>query len=277
MCPSVVHLSFHFFRYHMELNLKKPIVFFDLETTGLNIAKDRIIEISAIKIMPNGDQEVKTRRLKPVDEMGNQIPLPKEVSDLTHIQDADLADKPTFKQIARSLADWLRGCDLGGYNSNRFDVPLLAEEFLRADVDIDLRKSKFVDAQVIFNKKDQRTLTAAYRFYCDKDLEGAHGAEADITATYEVLKAQLDRYPDLQNDIDFLSEYSAHNNNVDFAGRFIYNEKGEEIINFGKHKGKKVAEVLLIEPSYYNWIMQGDFTLDTKRVLTNLKLKYGIR
>ncbi len=277
MCPSVVHLSFHFFRYHMELNLKKPIVFFDLETTGLNIAKDRIIEISAIKIMPNGDQEVKTRRLKPVDEMGNQIPLPKEVSDLTHIQDADLADKPTFKQIARSLADWLRGCDLGGYNSNRFDVPLLAEEFLRADVDIDLRKSKFVDAQVIFNKKEQRTLTAAYRFYCDKDLEGAHGAEADITATYEVLKAQLDRYPDLQNDIDFLSEYSAHNNNVDFAGRFIYNEKGEEIINFGKHKGKKVAEVLLIEPSYYNWIMQGDFTLDTKRVLTNLKLKYGIR
>ena len=276
MCPSVAHLSFHFFRYHMELNLKKPIVFFDLETTGLNIAKDRIIEISAIKIMPNGDQEVKTRRLKPVDDMGNQIPLPKEVSDLTHIQDADLADKPTFKQIAKSLADWLRGCDLGGYNSNRFDVPLLAEEFLRSGVDIDLRKSKFVDAQVIFNKKEQRTLTAAYRFYCDKDLEGAHGAEADITATYEVLKAQLDRYPDLQNDIDFLSEYSAHNNNVDFAGRFIYNEKGEEIINFGKHKGKKVAEVLLIEPSYYNWIMQGDFTLDTKRVLTNLKLKYGI-
>ena len=261
----------------MELNLKRPIVFFDLETTGLNIAKDRIIEISAIKIMPNGDQEVKTRRLKPVDEAGNQIPLPKEVSDLTHIQDADLADKPTFKQIAKSLSEWLKGCDLGGYNSNRFDVPLLAEEFLRADVDIDLRKSKFVDAQVIFNKKEQRTLTAAYRFYCDKELEGAHGAEADITATYEVLKAQLDRYPDLQNDIDFLSEYSAHNNNVDFAGRFIYNEKMEEIVNFGKYKGRKVAEVLLTDPGYYSWMMQGDFTLDTKRVLTNLKLKYGIR
>ncbi|MCQ2226072.1 MAG: 3'-5' exonuclease [Paludibacteraceae bacterium] len=261
----------------MELNLKKPIVFFDLETTGLNIAKDRIIEISAIKIMPNGDQEIKTRRLKPVDDYGNQIPLPKEVSDLTHITDEDLADQPTFKQIAKSLAEWMKGCDLGGYNSNRFDVPLLAEEFLRADADIDLRKSKFVDAQVIFNKKEQRTLTAAYRFYCDKELEGAHGAQADILATYEVLKAQLDRYPDLQNDIEFLSEYSAHNSNVDFAGRFIYNEKNEEIINFGKYKGRKLAEVLLTDQGYYGWMMQSDFTLDTKRVLTNVKLKYGIR
>ncbi len=261
----------------MELNLKKPIVFFDLETTGLNIAKDRIIEISAIKIMPNGDQEIKTRRLKPVDDNGNQIPLPKEVSELTHITDEDLADQPTFKQIAKSLAEWMKGCDLGGYNSNRFDVPLLAEEFLRADADIDLRKSKFVDAQVIFNKKEQRTLTAAYRFYCDKELEGAHGAQADILATYEVLKAQLDRYPDLQNDIEFLSEYSAHNNNVDFAGRFIYNEKNEEVINFGKYKGRKLAEVLLTDQGYYGWMMQSDFTLDTKRVLTNVKLKYGIR
>ncbi len=261
----------------MELNLKKPIVFFDLETTGLNIAKDRIIEISAIKIMPNGDQEIKTRRLKPVDDYGNQILLPKEVSDLTHITDEDLADQPTFKQIAKSLAEWMKGCDLGGYNSNRFDVPLLAEEFLRADADIDLRKSKFVDAQVIFNKKEQRTLTAAYRFYCDKELEGAHGAQADILATYEVLKAQLDRYPDLQNDIEFLSEYSAHNSNVDFAGRFIYNEKNEEIINFGKYKGRKLAEVLLTDQGYYGWMMQSDFTLDTKRVLTNVKLKYGIR
>lgn len=261
----------------MELNLKKPIVFFDLETTGLNIAKDRIIEISAIKIMPNGDQEIKTRRLKPVDDYGSQIPLPKEVSDLTHITDEDLADQPTFKQIAKSLADWMKGCDLGGYNSNRFDIPLLAEEFLRSDADIDLRKSKFVDAQVIFNKKEQRTLTAAYRFYCDKELEGAHGAQADILATYEVLKAQLDRYPDLQNDIEFLSEFSAHNSNVDFAGRFIYNEKNEEIINFGKYKGRKLAEVLLTDQGYYGWMMQSDFTLDTKRVLTNVKLKYGIR
>ena len=261
----------------MELNLKKPIVFFDLETTGLNIVKDRIIEISAIKITPNGDQEIKTRRLKPVDASGNQIPLSKEVTDLTHITDDDLKDKPTFKEIAKSLADWLRGCDLGGYNSNRFDIPLLAEEFLRADADIDLRKAKFVDAQVIFNKKEQRTLTAAYKFYCHKELEGAHGAEADITATYEVLKAQLDRYPDLKNDIDFLSEYSAHNNNVDFAGRFIYNDKMEEIINFGKYKGRRVAEVLLTDPGYYSWMMQSDFTLDTKRILTNIKLKNGIR
>ena len=261
----------------MELNLKKPIIFFDLETTGLNIVKDRIIEISAIKICLNGDQEIKTRRLKPVDAEGNQMKLPKEVVDLTHITDEDLADKPTFREIAKSLAEWMKGCDLGGYNSNRFDIPLLAEEFLRADVDIDLRKSKFVDVQVIFNKKEQRTLTAAYKFYCHKDLEGAHGAEADITATYEVLKAQLDRYPDLQNDMDFLSEYSSHNNNVDFAGRFIYNEKQEEIINFGKYKGRKVAEVLLTDPGYYGWIMQSDFTLDTKRVLTQLRFKYGLR
>ncbi|MCQ2210367.1 MAG: 3'-5' exonuclease [Paludibacteraceae bacterium] len=261
----------------MELNLKKPIIFFDLETTGLNIAKDRIIEISAIKICLNGDQEVKTRRLKPVDDEGKQMKLSKEVSELTHITDEDLADKPTFREIAKSLAEWMKGCDLGGYNSNRFDIPLLAEEFLRADVDIDLRKSKFVDAQVIFNKKEQRTLTAAYKFYCDKDLEGAHGAQADITATYEVLKAQLDRYPDLKNDIEFLSEYSAHNSNVDFAGRFIYNDKKEEIINFGKYKGRAVAEVLLTDPGYYGWIMQSDFTLDTKRVLTQLRFKYGLK
>ncbi len=261
----------------MELNLKKPIVFFDLETTGLNIVTDRIIELSMIKVMPNGDQEVKTRRVKPVDLGGVQIPLPKEVVDLTHITDDDLKDQPTFKEIAKSLAEWIKGCDLGGYNSNRFDIPLLAEEFIRAGVDIDLRRSKFVDAQVIFNKKEQRTLTAAYKFYCDKDLEGAHGAQADILATYEVLKAQLDRYPDLKNDIDFLAEYSAHNNNVDFAGRFVYNDKKEEIVNFGKYKGRKLAEVLLTDPGYYNWMMQSDFTLDTKRMLTQVKIKYNIR
>ena len=256
-----------------ELNLKKPIVFFDLETTGLNITEARIIEISAIKINVNGDQEIKTRRLKPVDEMGKVISIPQEVVNLTHITDEDVKDKPTFKEIAKSLAQWLEGCDLGGYNSNRFDIPLLAEEFLRAGVDIDLRRSRFVDAQVIFNKKEQRTLTAAYKFYCGKDLEGAHGAEADITATYEVLKAQLDRYPDLQNDIEFLSKYSSHNVNVDFAGRFIYNDKKEEVVNFGKYKGHLLAEVLLTDRSYYDWMMKGDFPLDTKRVLTQVKLK----
>jgi DNA polymerase III subunit epsilon len=261
----------------MELNLKKPIVFFDLETTGLNIVTDRIIELSMIKVMPNGDQEVKTRRVKPVDLGGVQIPLPQEVVDLTHITDDDLKFQPTFKEIAKSLAKWIEGCDLGGYNSNRFDVPLLAEEFIRAGVDIDLRKCKFVDAQVIFNKKEQRTLTAAYKFYCDKDLEGAHGAQADIMATYEVLKAQLDRYPDLKNDIDFLAEYSTHTNNVDFAGRFVYNEKKEEVVNFGKYKGRKLAEVLMTDPGYYNWMMQSDFTLDTKRMLTQVKIKYNIR
>lgn len=262
----------------MELELKKPIVFFDLETTGLNIATDRIIEISMVKVFPNGDQEVKTRRVKPVDASGNQIKLSKEVADLTHITDEELADQPTFKEISKSLAEWIKGCDLGGYNSNRFDVPLLAEEFLRANVDIDLRKCKFVDVQVIFNKMEQRTLTAAYKFYCNKSLDNAHTAEGDTTATYEVLKAQLDRYPnDLKNDIDFLADFSAHNKNVDFAGRFVYDDKGQEIVNFGKYKGKKLADVLLTDPGYYTWMMQGDFTLDTKRMLTTVKLKYGIR
>ena len=252
----------------MQLNLKNPIVFFDLETTGINIVKDRIVEISFVKVHPNGKEESKTRRINP------EMPIPPESTAIHGITDEDVKDCPTFKEIAKSLAAQIEGCDLAGYNSNRFDIPLLVEEFLRAGVDIDLNKRKFVDVQTIFHKMEQRTLSAAYKFYCDKSLENAHTAEADTMATYEILKAQLDRYPDdLQNDIEFLSKYSSFTNNVDFAGRMVYNEDGKETINFGKYKGKLVEEVLKNDPGYYSWIMNGDFPLNTKKVLTEIKLR----
>lgn len=251
----------------MQLNLKNPLVFFDLETTGINIVKDRIIEISYVKVHPNGKEEVKTRRINP------GMPIPPESTAIHGITDEDVKDCPTFKEIAKSLAVQIEGCDLAGYNSNRFDIPLLAEEFLRADVDIDLNKRKFIDVQTIFHKMEQRTLSAAYKFYCEKSLENAHTAEADTIATYEVLKAQLDRYPDLKNDINYLSQYSSYNNNVDFAGRMVYNDKGQEVINFGKYKGRLVDEVLKNDPGYYSWIMNGDFPLNTKKMLTEIKLR----
>ena len=251
----------------MQLNLKNPLVFFDLETTGINIVKDRIVEISFVKVYPNGKEESKTRRINP------EMPIPPESTAIHGITDEDVKDCPTFKEIAKSLAAQIEGCDLAGYNSNRFDIPLLAEEFLRTGVDIDLNKRKFVDVQTIFHKMEQRTLAAAYKFYCDKSLENAHTAEADTMATYEVLKAQLDRYPELQNDINFLSQYSSYTNNVDFAGRMVYNDKGEEVINFGKYKGRLVEEVLKNDPGYYSWIMNGDFPLNTKKILTEIKLR----
>ena len=252
----------------MQLNLRNPLVFFDLETTGINIVKDRIVEISFVKVHPNGKEECKTRRINP------EMPIPPESTAIHGITDEDVKDCPTFKEIAKSLAAQIEGCDLAGYNSNRFDIPLLVEEFLRAVVDIDLNKRKFVDVQTIFHKMEQRTLSAAYKFYCDKSLENAHTAEADTMATYEILKAQLDRYPDdLQNDIEFLSKYSSFTNNVDFAGRMVYNEDGKETINFGKYKGKLVEEVLKNDPGYYSWIMNGDFPLNTKKVLTEIKLR----
>ena len=251
----------------MQLNLANPIVFFDLETTGVNISKDRIIEISLLKVAPNGKEENKTRRINP------GIPIPPEATAIHGISDEDVKDCPTFKEIAKSLAAQIEGCDLAGFNSNRFDIPLLAEEFLRADVDIDLSKRKFVDVQTIFHKMEQRTLSAAYKFYCGKSLEDAHSAAADTFATYEVLKAQLDRYPDLKNDIRFLSEFSCFTNNVDFAGRMIYNDKGEEVINFGKYKGRLVAEVLKADPGYYAWMMSGDFPLNTKQKLTEIRMR----
>ena len=251
----------------MRLKLTRPLVFFDLETTGINIAKDRIVEISFVKVYPNGKEESKTRRINP------GMPIPAEATAVHGITNEDVKDCPTFKEIAKSLAAQIEGCDLAGFNSNRFDIPLLAEEFIRAGVDIDLNRRKFVDVQTIYHKMEQRTLSAAYKFYCNKDLDNAHTAEADTMATYEVLKAQLDRYPDLQNDIDFLSKYSSFNNNVDFAGRMVYNEKGEEVVNFGKYKGRLVKEVLKSDPGYYAWIMNGDFTLNTKKMLTEIKLR----
>ena len=251
----------------MQLNLRNPLVFFDLETTGIDIAKDRIVEISMVKVMPNGEEIVKTRRINP------GMPIPPESTAIHGITDEDVKDCPKFKEIAKSLAAQIEGCDLAGFNSNRFDIPMLAEEFLRAGVDVDLNRRKFIDVQTIFHKMEQRNLTAAYKFYCNEDLANAHSAEADTMATYEVLKAQLDRYPELENDVNFLSKYSSFTNNVDFAGRMVYNEKGQEVINFGKYKGRLVEEVLKSDPSYYAWIMNGDFPLNTKKMLTEIRLR----
>lgn len=251
----------------MKLNLKNPIVFFDLETTGTNIVSDRIVEIAYHKVSPNGKEETKSMRINP------GMSIPPGATAVHHITDADVADCPTFKEVAREIVKDIEGCDLAGYNSNRFDIPLLAEELLRAEVDVDLSKRKFVDVQVIFHKMEARTLAAALKFYCDKDLTDAHEAQADTLATYEVLKAQLDRYPDLQNDIEFLSKFTTQNNNVDFSGKFIYNDKGEEIFNFGKYKGQKVEDVLKTDTGYYGWMLNGDFSLHTKKVLTNIKLR----
>ena len=252
----------------MKLNLKNPLVFFDLETTGTNINSDRIVEICYLKVYPNGNEESKTMRINP------EMHIPEASSAIHGIYDADVADCPTFKDVAKKIASDIEGCDLAGFNSNRFDIPVLAEEFLRAGVDIDLMKHKFVDVQVIYHKLEQRTLSAAYKFYCDKNLEDAHTAEADTRATYEVLKAQLDRYSDvLENDITFLSNYSCHTKNVDFAGRIVYNDQGVEVFNFGKYKGMSVTEVLKKDLGYYGWIMQGDFTLNTKNVLTKIRLR----
>lgn len=252
----------------MKLNLKNPLVFFDLETTGTNINSDRIVEICYLKVYPNGNEESKTMRINP------EMHIPETASAIHGIYDADVADCPTFKEVARSVANDIEGCDLAGFNSNRFDIPLLAEEFLRAEVDIDLSRRKFIDVQVIFHKMEQRTLSAAYKFYCGKNLEDAHSALADTRATYEVLKGQLDMYGDqLQNDVAFLSEYSSFTRNVDFAGRIIYDDNGVEVFNFGKYKGVPVREVLKKDTGYFGWIMNGDFTLNTKNVLTKIRLE----
>ena len=251
----------------MELKLKRPIAFFDLETTGINIATDRIVEISVLKINVNGVEEWMSSKVNP------EMPIPAQVTAIHGIKDEDVALAPKFRELAKKLAAFIEGCDLAGYNAIKFDLPVLAEEFLRADVDFNFRKRKYVDVQVIFHKKEQRTLSAAYMFYCNKELKGAHGSKADTAAAYEVLKAQLDVYKDLENDIDKLAEYSSFNNNVDFAGRIIINDKGVEIFNFGKHKGKTVEEVLAKEPQFYSWMMNGDFPLYTKKMLTEIKLR----
>ncbi|MDR0954375.1 MAG: 3'-5' exonuclease [Rikenellaceae bacterium] len=252
----------------MELKLNRPLIVFDLETTGVDPAKDRIVEISMIKVMPDGSEEVKTRRLNP------EMHIPEGASAVHHIYDEDVKDCPTFKSISKSLQAFIEGSDLAGFNSNKFDVPVLVEEFLRAGIDLDLRKTRFVDVQNIFHRMEQRTLVAAYKFYCQKELDDAHSAEADTRATYEVLKAQLDRYPEeLQNDMAFLSEFSARNKDADFAGRIVYNEAGVECFNFGKHKGRPVAEVFREEPSYYTWMMNGDFPRYTQKIITAIRLR----
>ena len=251
----------------MNLKLKRPIIFFDLETTGVDAAKDRIVEISMVKININGEKQVKTRRINP------EMPIPAEATAVHGITDDDVKDEPTFKQIAKSLAKYIEGCDFGGFNSNRFDLPVLVEEFMRAEVDVDFRNRKFIDVQNIFHKKEQRTLVAAYKFYCDKDLENAHSAEADTLATYEVLEAQIERYGDIGSTVEELASFSTHNEMVDFAGRISLNEKGEEIFTFGKYKGRKVEDVFRTEPSYYSWMMQGDFPLYTKKVITEIRLR----
>lgn len=250
----------------MRLNLKNPIIFFDLETTGINIASDRIVEIAFLKVDLKGNESSKTMRVNP------EMPIPEKVTAIHGITNEDVKDAPTFNEIAKSLARDFEGCDLGGYNSVRFDIPLLAEEFLRAGVDIDLQRRKFVDVQVIFMKMEPRTLSAAYKFFLGKELKDAHSALADTLATYEVLQAQLDHYSNLENDIGKLAEFSAHNRNVDFAGRIVYNDEDEEVFNFGKYKGKPVREILERDPGYYGWMMNGDFPLYTKKVLTSIKL-----
>jgi len=251
----------------LNLNLKRPIAFIDLETTGINVSNDRIVELSVLKISPNGKEEWMSTRVNP------EMAIPPKSTAIHGIKDEDVAKSPVFKEVARNLAAFLEGCDLAGYNAIKFDIPVLAEEFLRVNIDFSFIKRRYVDVQVIFHKKEQRTLSAAYQFYCKKDLEGAHGSKADTAATFEILKSQLDRYKDLENDVEKLADFSSFNSNVDFAGRIILDENGIEVFNFGKHKGKPVEVVFNEEPAYYSWMMNGEFPLYTKKVLTEIKLR----
>lgn len=279
----------------MKLNLKKPLVIFDLETTGLDLVKDRIIQISYIKVFPNGDEMRGNELVNP------EVPIPDFITQLTGVSNEDVKDKPTFKQLGQKLADIFIGCDFAGFNSNHFDIPLLAEEFLRAGIDFDFSKCRLIDAQTIFHRMERRNLAAAYKFYCGRKMEEdfeAHRADQDTEATYRVLMGELDKYapganedPEkvLENDMDQLAEFSKMNNNVDFAGRIVWGEMRDrygkplldkdgnprltEVFNFGKHKGLPVADVLRIDPGYYSWILAGDFTYNTKQILTRIRLR----
>ncbi|TAI46626.1 3'-5' exonuclease [Flagellimonas allohymeniacidonis] len=250
----------------MELKLTKPICFFDLETTGTNVATDRVVEISILKVFPNGNKESKTWLVNP------EMPIPEEVVAVHGISNEKVANEPTFKQLSKEIYTMIKDSDLAGFNSDRFDIPLLAEEMLRAEVDFDMKHMVSVDVQTIFHKMEKRTLAAAYKFYCDKDLTDAHSAEADTMATFEVLKAQLDRYPELENNIKKLSEFTTRKQSLDFAGFIGINKDKEPIFTFGKHKGKTVEAVLEAEPGYFGWILNADFPLYTKKVLTQIKL-----
>lgn len=251
----------------MKLNLKKPLVFFDLETTGVDVSKDRIVEICYIKVFPDGSEKEYSRRVNP------GIHIPEGASAVHGIYDEDVKDAPLFKEIAKEIAADFEGCDVAGFNSNRFDLPMLAEEFLRAQVDIDLTRHHAIDVQVLYHKREPRTLSAAHKFYCGTEFDNAHSALADTRATYEVLKAQLDHYDDMENSVEALARESSFTKNVDFAGRFVYDDAGTEVFNFGKYKGFSVAEVLRRDPSYYGWMMNGDFPLNTKQVLTRIKIR----
>ncbi|WP_397447238.1 exonuclease domain-containing protein [Polaribacter sp. R77954] len=249
----------------MNLKLTKPIVFFDLETTGVNIGNDRIVEISILKVFPNGNKESKTWLVNP------EIEIPQGATDVHGITNEKVVTEPTFKELAPKVNEMIAGCDLAGFNSNRFDIPLLAEELMRAGIDFDMKNRKAIDVQVIFHKKEQRTLGAGYQFYCGKELEGAHGAEADTNATYEILLAQVAKYDDIGNSVDELSEFSTHGKRADFAGFILMNEDDQEIFSFGKYKGRTVEEVLKENPGYHNWIQNADFPLYTKKVLKEIK------
>jgi DNA polymerase-3 subunit epsilon len=248
----------------MNLKLSRPIAFLDLETTGINITNDRIVEIAIVKIQVDGSQQIKRKLINPT------IPIPKASSDVHGITDEMVKDAPTFKQVANELKQFMDNCDMGGYNSNRFDLPLLIEEFSRAGITFNIDGRKMVDVQKVFHQMEQRTLGAAYKFYCNKTLEGAHGAEVDATATWEILEAQIERYPNLGDTVETIVKFTGEDDIVDFARRFVKDDKGVEIFNFGKHKGKSIAQVLKEEPQYYDWMMKGDFALNTKQKLTEI-------
>jgi DNA polymerase-3 subunit epsilon len=247
----------------MKLQLSRPIAFIDLETTGINITTDRIVELAIVKISPDGTKLVKRKLINPL------MPIPASSSAIHGITDEMVKDAPSFKQIANEIKQFIEGADLGGYNSNRFDIPMLLEEFLRAGIEYTVDGKKLVDVQKVFHMMEQRTLSAAYKFYCSKTLEGAHGAEADATATWEVLEAQLERYPQIGDTVESIVKFTGEDDIVDFARRFV-KEKGIEVFNFGKHKGKPVAQVLKEEPQYYDWMMKGDFPINTKQKLTEM-------
>lgn len=268
----------------MQINLTKPIIFLDLEATGLTIGLDRIVEISMMKVNVDNTTEIKTMRINP------EIPIPDKVSKIHGLYEKDLIDAPTFKQAAPELLRFIGNADLAGYNSNKYDIPLLAEEFLRVEADFDLKGRRLIDVQNIFHFMEPRNLAAAYKFYCNKPLENAHSAEADTVATYEIFLAQLEKYKDaemedakgikfkpVQNDIGKISELTTKTKNADLAGRIIFNENGIEVFAFGKHKDKPVEDVFTKEPSYYTWIMQGDFPLYTKKVITQIRLRMKLK
>lgn len=245
------------------LQLTRPIAFIDLETTGINLGSDRIVEIAIVRIATDGQKQVKRKLINP------EMPIPAAATEVHGISDEMVASAPTFKQVANEIRQFIEGCDLGGYNSNRFDIPLLAEEFLRAGQEFDIRGKKLLDVQRIFHMMEQRTLSAAYKFYCSKTLDGAHSAEVDASATWEILEAQLEKYPQLGTTVESILKVTGEEEIVDFARRFIM-ENGKEVFNFGKHKGRPVTDVLKAEPQYYDWMMKGDFPLHTKQKLTEI-------